>query len=147
MTIAMKIFRKCGTCVEEYIVKSPPNGCGDDHDGARLHRHRDEPLLHVALLDRVRRHGERGVDRAEIGNEIPRVRTVRTEIGVDEHSVGTCVLEVEDDRKVVVFDDHLLGRVASRFAVSATTATTTVSDVAHLVDARAASAADASCLR
>ena len=28
VTIAMKILRKCGTWVAEYIVKSPPNGAG-----------------------------------------------------------------------------------------------------------------------
>ncbi len=84
---------------------------GDHAHPARFHRHRDQALLEVALLHRVRCRRERTIDRVGIRDERPRVRAVGTELGVDEVRIGRGVLEVEHDRELLVVDHDGFGRV------------------------------------
>ncbi len=93
-------------------------GYGDD--GPRLHRHRDQPLLHVALGDGERGVVERLLDGAVglLDEQVPGVRRVGAEVGVDQHTVAQCVFEVGDRLQRVVGDvDRLDGVVRDRIAV------------------------------
>ena len=87
---------------------------GHRRAGPGLHRHRDEPLLHVALLDHVGRVGEGPLDRVVVEVELPRVGDVGAEVVVDDRRVGAGVLEVGDRRQRVVLDLDGLERVAGR---------------------------------
>ncbi len=86
-------------------------GLGDDAHAARLHRHRDEPLVHVPLVDRVHRIGERAVDGLLVGLELPDVRRVRAEIRMHEGAVAHRVFELERRRQLRVVDDDRFHRV------------------------------------
>ena len=70
----------------------------------RLHRHRDETLLDVALLDGVGGGGERGVDGVLADLELPRVALVRARVVVDDDPVAQRVLEVDHGGERLVLD-------------------------------------------
>ena len=77
---------------------------------ARLHRHRDQPLLAVLPLDRDVGLGERLVDLA--GVELPDVALVRPEVVVHERCVGVERLgDIRDHLERLVLDLDELGRV------------------------------------
>ena len=107
---------------------------GHRRTGAGLHRHRDQALLHVALLHHVRRVGEGPIDRVVVEVELPRVGDVRAEVVVDDRGVGEGVLEVGDRRQRVVLDLDGLERVACRGGRLGDHHRHAVADVADLVD-------------
>ena len=85
------------------------------HRGHRpgLHRHRDEPLLDVALADRVCRGSERGVDRLlTLGVQLPRVALVGAQTLVDHHAVAERILQIDHRGQRLVVDDDRVERVA-----------------------------------
>ncbi len=101
---------------------------------AALHRHRNEPLLHVPFLDRVRGVRERVVDGLRIGHQRPRVGRVRAEVVVDDDTIGERILELDDRGQRVVVDDHFVGGVARFVRAVRDDDCHRVADVAGLVD-------------
>ena len=66
-----------------------------DAHAARLDGRGNEALVHVPLVDGVRRGGERGVDRGRVGRQLPRVRRVGAELLVEDDGVGHGIFEID----------------------------------------------------
>ncbi len=109
---------------------------GDRNDRSRLHRHRDQPLLDVALADGVGRVVERPLDGAVglLDQEVPRVRRVGAEVGVHEHPVGQGIFEVDHRLARVVGDVDRLDRVVGDRVAGGEHDGHTVTDVVDRVE-------------
>ena len=104
-------------------------------DGPCLHRHRDQPLLDVALLDGVGGGGEGGVDLTlgALDLERPGVAPVGPEIVVDHHAVGQGILEIDDCFERFVLDVDELGGISCGRLRRRHDGGDAVAGVAHLV--------------
>ena len=109
-------------------------GLGDGDDGARFHRHRQQPLLHVALADGVDGGLEGLVDGAVLALDLerPRVARVGAEVLVDDRGVGERILQVDHRRQRLVFDFDGLDRVAGGRLAGGDNGDDAVTDVADL---------------
>ena len=106
----------CGTCVAEYNDHVAAVRLRHCCDCPGLHRHWDQALLHILLIDGVGRRGERLVDLAVVAFDlqVPRVALVGAELIVDHHSIAERVVEVDDCFERLVRDVDRLDCIAGR---------------------------------
>ncbi len=109
-------------------------GLGHGDDGACLHRHRQQSLLHVALADGVDGGLEGLVDGAVLALDLerPGVAGVGAEVVVDDGGVGERLLQVDHRRQRLVLDLDGLDRVAGGRLAGGDDGDDAVTDVADL---------------
>ncbi len=101
---------------------------------ARLHRVRDQPVVHQVELHDLGRAGERPIDRVFVA-EVPVVADVAGHLVMHRRRAGRDgVAQVGDGGKVVEVDDELLGRVLRLLARLGDHDGDGVADMAHLAD-------------